>query len=132
MTPPLPPHSDVPESQPGSTEHRIRQAAEWKAANSERALDADLKRLFGITLGDFNRMVAEQGNVCAICDKPQAGDRRLSIDHDRACCPGSRSCGMCVRQLLCNLCNTGLGLFRESPDLMDRAKAYILRHEESK
>ena len=30
------------------------------------------------------------------------------IDHDHRCCPGSESCGKCIRGILCSSCNTGL------------------------
>lgn len=33
----------------------------------------------------------------------------FSVDHDHGCCPGEKSCGQCVRGLVCNRCNMQIG-----------------------
>jgi hypothetical protein len=75
-----------------------------------------LMRNFRMTPQDYFRMLFEQGGRCAMCRTeeskihPRSGEvQRLSVDHDRHCCPGTRSCGRCVRGLLCDLCNRQLG-----------------------
>jgi hypothetical protein len=47
------------------------------------------------------------------------------IDHDHACCPGENSCGQCVRALLCIYCNTGIGYFKDEPERLEQAAAYL-------
>jgi hypothetical protein len=69
---------------------------------------------FGITEERFEEMLEAQGHACAICREPFR-DQRVCLDHDHACCPvpakgHARSCGKCLRGLLCVRCNTWLGL----------------------
>ena len=74
---------------------------------------------------------AKQGGLCAICRQAEGdkyADGRLkdfSIDHDHTCCPGERSCGRCVRGLLCRKCNVGIGNLRETPAILRAAADYI-------
>lgn len=53
----------------------------------------------------------------------------LSIDHDHSCCPGQRSCGECVRGLLCRNCNTTLGLLDDDPQKMEGLLRYLERYQ---
>lgn len=48
---------------------------------------------------------------CASCGadiggRYASGKVRAYVDHDHACCAGSRSCGKCVRGIVCVSCNT--------------------------
>ncbi|WP_434600294.1 endonuclease VII domain-containing protein [Streptomyces sp. A5-4] len=91
--------------------------------------DAQRKALYRMPRGRYAEMLASQGGVCAICKRTEATGLTLSIDHDHACCPDSAdSCGECVRSLLCSACNHGLGKFRDSPELLRAAAAYLERH----
>lgn len=73
-----------------------------------------------------DRMLQEQGGVCAIC-KGVDPFGKLVVDHDHACCPGQRSCGKCTRGLLCNACNKGLGHFRDNIGFIGEAGEYLKR-----
>jgi hypothetical protein len=65
---------------------------------------------YGLTLEDFARLREVQGNACAMCREPFAEGRLIHVDHDHACClEKNRSCGKCVRGLLCHACNVALG-----------------------
>jgi hypothetical protein len=92
---------------------------------------ANLFDSFRIRKADYDAMVASQGELCAICGKPETAQikgktLRLAVDHDRSCCPGrKKSCGACVRGLLCSNCNNGLGRFGDDPALLRSAAAYV-------
>lgn len=81
---------------------------------------------FGISFENLVAMYDAQGHACKICQQRV----ELVIDHDHSCCPydpvrKSRSCGKCVRGLLCHACNHGLGNFRDDPNLLEAAVAYL-------
>lgn len=63
----------------------------------------------------------KNGSVCAICG--QRGP--TAIDHDHACCPGDRSCGKCVRGILCINCNHAIGSARDDVDVLYSAIDYL-------
>lgn len=95
-----------------------RQRPERKAA--DRA--GHLKRKYGISLADYERMFEAQGGVCAICGEARPEERTLHVDHDHAT-------GV-IRGLLCFRCNNALGDFREEYELFRRAADYLDRDEE--
>lgn len=77
----------------------------------------DLKRRFDITPDDYDQLLCEQGGVCAICKKTCSTGIRLAVDHNHT--TGK------VRGLLCTGCNTGLGKFKDSVELLTSAIAYL-------
>lgn len=82
---------------------------------------------FGLPYGTFQRMYDEQEGRCAICAEYMTTEE-AHIDHDHSCCPeGGRSCGECVRALLCRGCNHGLGNFRDDPNRLIAAAAYLMQ-----
>lgn len=86
----------------------------------------------GLTSERYEALLAAQGGACAICrGTTPYGRGRFHIDHDHRCCPGQRSCGKCVRGLLCGRCNPGLGAFQDSPDLLMAAVAYLMTSREA-
>jgi hypothetical protein len=72
-----------------------------------------LKQRYGIGADEFDRRVAQQGGVCAICGKVEPEH----VDH-------SHDTGE-VRGILCFNCNGGLGQFRDSTDALRNAARYL-------
>jgi hypothetical protein len=92
-----------------------------------RRLESYRKFNTGLTDGDFDRIFASQERCCAICGSAEPGGRGTwAIDHDHACCSGRRSCGQCVRGVLCMNCNMALGLFHDDAGRLNAAADYIL------
>jgi hypothetical protein len=87
---------------------------------------ANAKRqdLYGVTPEAAAEMLAGQGGMCPICDKDIS--KSYFVDHDHACCPGRKSCGKCVRSLLCSLCNTGIGYLQDDAALLMKAAEYLI------
>lgn len=87
--------------------------------------DGHLRRKYGISTDDYNRLLKEQGGVCAICKNPErvldnrGRKRRLAVDHDHDT--------FVVRGLLCYACNTGIGALKESVLVLESAIEYLQR-----
>lgn len=74
---------------------------------------------FGLTEACYDRMMEDQGGVCAVCKSPPTR-KRLAIDH-------CHTTGK-VRGLLCGPCNVSLGQFRDNPRTLLEAAKYLLKH----
>ena len=83
-----------------------------------------LARRYGTTPEAVDAMSKRQNRSCSICDTTfeSIGTRRTHVDHCHA--TGQ------VRALLCNLCNVGLGSFRDDPARLRRAARYIEAHRD--
>lgn len=82
----------------------------------------NISKHFSLSGSDYQDLLLEQNGVCAICHKPETVRQsgkvcRLAVDHDH-------KTGV-IRGLLCRQCNTGLGSFKDTPELLDSAKAYL-------
>lgn len=109
-------------------------AARWAQTPDEKReeqyLLARLAR-YSLTPEQMSALIEASEGRCAVCEiffSPDTQATRMEVDHDHACCPGIRSCGQCVRGLLCHSCNLLVGhveaLYRRGGELASIA-AYI-------
>lgn len=84
----------------------------------ERQRGYGLKHRHGITVEQWDKIFADQGGCCYLCNEPLAWNPHL--DHDHSCCPGKKACGSCIRGLACQKCNQGIGQFGDDPERMRR------------
>lgn len=85
------------------------------------------KSRYGVTDAQYNGMLAEQGNACAVC-RVSFETVRPNIDHDHNCCKGSRSCGKCVRGILCPSCLTLASLMETKMKFSTNLFNYLTMH----
>ena len=80
-----------------------------------------LKYQYGMTPTEYEIKVKEQDNKCFICGQ-EAGynGKPLYVDH----CHTTGT----VRKLLCQHCNSGLGMFKDNPELLIKAADYLKEH----
>ena len=111
-------------------EKAIANAAAWAKANPERVRatrrarypliraktrDQHLQRTFGITLDQYDELLAAQGGACAICGEAPKPGESFHVDH----------LGDDIRGILCVRCNNALGQLRESDEIAARAVDYL-------
>lgn len=97
--------------------------------NRDKFQHDKLKSRYGISINQYNELLNNQNNVCAICKKPEITKskvgkiQKLSVDHDHK--TGK------VRALLCSNCNRGIGYLQDDFDLILQAAKYIQQHKGS-
>jgi hypothetical protein len=91
-------------------------------AGKRMLLGGELRKSYGITVDDYDRMLVAQNGVCAVCRRHETVRRnntlrRLSVDHDH-------ETGR-VRGLLCSKCNRGMGYYEDDPARLRAAADYL-------
>jgi hypothetical protein len=94
----------------------------WCKQCSKDANTRDSKYMsrYGITVEDYNKLLADQGWCCAICKISWLDDESVKhwpVDH-------SHITGK-VRGIICDLCNRGLGYFKEDAEILRSAATYL-------
>jgi len=107
----------------------VRKAQIKKGYNYHRTIEgknAYYLRNYKITYDQYLKLLKDQDGKCAGCLNLGSDDSPLVVDHDHNCCPEkSRSCGKCVRGLLCQSCNSTLGRIKDNPDTLRRLADYL-------
>lgn len=74
----------------------------------------------------YQELLSIQDFRCGICKEHQRDLKKsLGVDHDHNCCPGKKSCGKCIRGLLCQKCNMGIGLLSDDKNILNSAIIYL-------
>ena len=89
--------------------YKVAEPGHWRATR--------LIHKFGISVSDYEAMLAKQNNGCGICGNSCSTGRKLAVDHDHV--TGR------VRGLLCAACNHAIGKFKDDPDLMQKAIEWV-------
>lgn len=107
------------------TKHKEKLKVYYKAREKVRSKDPiyqaqkrnyRLKKDYGITIEDYNRMLSKQNNSCALCFRTAAEGKQLHVDH---CHKTLR-----VRGLLCAECNWYLSKLDKDFRLLSRLSTY--------
>lgn len=98
--------------------------------NPRAARDRQLKSMHKKSLDWYEETLESQGGGCAICGREPTEGQSFHVDHDHSCCPttsgDTRTCGECVRGILCPGCNTGIGKLKDDPVVLQNAIDYLL------
>lgn len=121
---------DAYRADPAKEMARVRRyQARHKEEIRRYAKDRLLRRDYGLSIEEYERLHELQEGRCAICGNPETGlhgrygtPLQLAVDHDHQTSQ--------VRGLLCVFCNRGLGLFRDDPARLRAALAYLTAERE--
>lgn len=96
----------------------------YRRTKGRASRNCHLRDTYGITLEEYNAKLMAQGMMCAICgkkapslDSSEWGKYSYPVDH----CHETKK----VRGILCPQCNSGLGHFKDRPELLRSAIRYL-------
>ena len=105
----------------------------WCKKNKDRVQDINRLSKYKLTKEQYQVMLDIQENKCSICRKEflyTSKFDRPHVDHNHLCCSDScKSCGKCIRGLLCADCNKFLGKIKDNPEVSDRMSDYLRSNE---
>lgn len=79
-----------------------------------------LRLKYGLSLEQFNLILASQNGTCAICHTDNWGPYGPVVDHDHLTDK--------TRGILCNKCNLGIGHLNDSVSLLENAAGYLKKY----
>jgi hypothetical protein len=88
-------------------------AAKAREYYPTRGRNQHFLRQYGLTVEQVDAAIRVLGSRCEICGK----EAKLHIDHDHV--------RGIVRGMLCGSCNRGIGLLKDSPEVLESAAAYL-------
>lgn len=118
------------------TERSKLVSKEWRDKNQDkrkemwnkyRTRDKELKllKMYGITFDQYLLMLESQAFQCKIClvDLETISPKHIHVDH----CHTTNK----VRGILCNLCNTSIGMAREDIEILENMIKYLKENNET-
>lgn len=106
-----------------NSEHYTIKNKEWRKANPEKAAviyrRRNLKQKYDLTIEEWDALAISQNYECAICHSDCSEKGSLVVDHDHD--TGA------IRGLLCKTCNRGIGLLKDSVNVLLNAANYLAR-----
>lgn len=134
------PYKDPEQARLNQVRYRIRNRAAIKArragqndkiradanaryhANPQKHRDDFLRRRYGVSQVDYDRMLADQNGRCAVCGTAEyiGPGKKPHIDHDHK--TGK------IRGLVCVRCNVLLGMAQDQPARFYNAIEYLKKH----
>ncbi len=85
-----------------------------------------MKRQYGITVEDYDRLLQSQANSCAVCKTATSGVKSNAFYVDHCHKTGK------VRGLLCSKCNSGIGMLGDTAAAVQSAADYLRKAEHEK
>lgn len=98
---------------------RHEEISKGREAQEERRL----RRAYGLTIESRAALLQAQEGNCKLCGHT-VSFMRAKCARARACVDHCHTTGR-VRGVLCSPCNAGLGQLQDSPELLERAAAYL-------
>lgn len=89
---------------------------------------SELLSVYRLSFKRYTEILESQGGCAGGCGRYiEDSGNFLSVDHDHSCCSGKKSCGQCIRGILCINCNSALGMVGDNIQVLENLINYLLK-----
>ena len=99
--------------------------------NSSDASEKAILRNKKITKEQYTKLIDDHDNKCAICFQEETKRQRKDGTRSPLCIDHDHKTGL-IRGLLCHMCNSGIGFFKDNEKILMNAAEYIRNHNDNR
>ncbi len=112
-------------------EKRNQTQRAWRKRNNHRYVYNRIFRQYNLSSDRYSELKAAGCSLCGnpFSKNPLRKEEMPNVDHDHRCCVARKSCGKCVRGLLCRVCNQQfIAAIEKNPALRILVNDRVLRY----
>lgn len=103
---------------------KLNKQYEWMRKNPHKETEYRIRLNYKMEPEEYAEFIK---NGCEVCGSME----KLCVDHDHRCCPTTKSCGKCIRGVLCKACNEAEGKLKSDTKIVKSLLTYMEKWEKN-
>ena len=106
----------------------LKKMIKYRENNKEKILEKNRLYKYKLDNKQFEEILKKQEYKC-VCGENITRKNSYCVDHDHSCCFGKKTCGKCIRGLMCKNCNLAIGYAKDNPKTLIKLASYLYKYK---